>query len=193
MKGGDANLYRYVGNAPGDGVDPGGLRFWSDYWHYLTHPWDMDDDLETGFYVSGAVGVTAGAAAGGLAVAGYGGVTVGAAAKAAAPVVAAEAVDTAIEEAASAATGLPVIIPISPADAVQDGGKLLLRRAAKEAGEEIAEKAGRRAASSAPSRATPGSYLAGKAPGQVTPGTRVLQGQYVDDLGRVQPWTARYD
>jgi hypothetical protein len=40
---------------------------------------------------------------------------------------------------------------------------------------------------------TPGSYLAGKAPRQVTPGTSVLQGQYVDDLGRVQPWTAHYD
>jgi hypothetical protein len=38
-----------------------------------------------------------------------------------------------------------------------------------------------------------GSYLARKAPKQVTPGTRVLGGQYVDDLGRVQPWRAHYD
>jgi YD repeat-containing protein len=38
-----------------------------------------------------------------------------------------------------------------------------------------------------------GSYLAKKAPFQVTPGTKVLQGQYVDDLGRVQPWKAYYD
>ncbi|MBL1230379.1 hypothetical protein IW492_14175 [Enterococcus sp. BWB1-3] len=38
-----------------------------------------------------------------------------------------------------------------------------------------------------------GNYLATKAPNQVTAGTRVLQGQYVDDLGRVQPWVAHYD
>ena len=38
-----------------------------------------------------------------------------------------------------------------------------------------------------------GEYLAKKAPNQVTPGTRILEGQYVDDLGRVQPWKAYYD
>ena len=38
-----------------------------------------------------------------------------------------------------------------------------------------------------------GNYLSAKAPNQVTPGTRVLEGQYVDDLGRVQPWKAYYD
>lgn len=38
-----------------------------------------------------------------------------------------------------------------------------------------------------------GEYLAGKAPKQVSPGTRYLEGQYVDDLGRVQPWKAYYD
>lgn len=38
-----------------------------------------------------------------------------------------------------------------------------------------------------------GQYLAKKAPEQVTPGTRILTGQYIDDLGRVQPWTAHYD
>jgi hypothetical protein len=38
-----------------------------------------------------------------------------------------------------------------------------------------------------------GSYLTAKAPYQVTPGTRVLNGQYVNDLGRVEPWTAHYD
>jgi hypothetical protein len=38
-----------------------------------------------------------------------------------------------------------------------------------------------------------GEYLSGKAPMQVTPGTTSLEGQYVDDLGRVQPWTANYD
>lgn len=39
----------------------------------------------------------------------------------------------------------------------------------------------------------PGNYLAGKAPTQVTPGTRTLNGQYVNDLGRVEPWSAHYD
>jgi len=39
----------------------------------------------------------------------------------------------------------------------------------------------------------PGEYLAGKAPKQVTPGTRSLEGQYVNDQGRVEPWTAHFD
>ena len=38
-----------------------------------------------------------------------------------------------------------------------------------------------------------GNYLAGKAPKQVMPGIRKLEGQYVDDLNRVQPWKAFYD
>ena len=38
-----------------------------------------------------------------------------------------------------------------------------------------------------------GSYLAGKAPTQVEPGINSLQGQYVNDMGRVEPWTAHYD
>ncbi|MEM7049914.1 MAG: RHS repeat-associated core domain-containing protein, partial [Acidobacteriota bacterium] len=32
-----------------------------------------------------------------------------------------------------------------------------------------------------------------KAPNQVPPGVRTLEGQYIDDLGRVQPWKAHYD
>jgi hypothetical protein len=40
---------------------------------------------------------------------------------------------------------------------------------------------------------TPCEYLSGKAPNQVTPGTRQLQGQNINDLGRVEPWTAYYD
>ncbi len=32
-----------------------------------------------------------------------------------------------------------------------------------------------------------------KAPTQVTPGTRILTGQYMNDLGRVEPWEAYYD
>jgi len=39
----------------------------------------------------------------------------------------------------------------------------------------------------------PGEYLAGKAPKQVTPGTKTLEGQYVNDRGRVEPWKAHYD
>jgi RHS repeat-associated protein len=39
----------------------------------------------------------------------------------------------------------------------------------------------------------PGDYLGGKAPQQVTPGVRTLEGQYVNDLGRVEPWRAHYD
>jgi RHS repeat-associated protein len=39
----------------------------------------------------------------------------------------------------------------------------------------------------------PGAYLASKAPKQVTPGTSTLTGQHVNNLGRVQPWTAHYD
>ena len=46
----DANLYRYVSNAASVGIDPGGLdgllegigKGFSDYWHYLTNPDDLD-------------------------------------------------------------------------------------------------------------------------------------------------------
>ena len=38
-----------------------------------------------------------------------------------------------------------------------------------------------------------GEYLAQKAPKQVAPGTRFLEGQYVNDLGQIQPWKAYYD
>ena len=39
----------------------------------------------------------------------------------------------------------------------------------------------------------PGEYLAGKAPMQVQPGIRTLEGQYVNSMGRVEPWKAHYD
>ena len=42
-------------------------------------------------------------------------------------------------------------------------------------------------------QARAGEYLPAKAPKQVTPGTSTLEGVYVDDLGRVQPWRAFYD
>jgi len=71
--------------------------------------------------------------------------------------------------------------------------------AAAEAGEAgtatgaAAESNGGAAAGGPPSGGPPGEYLAGKAPTQVTPGTRTLQGQHVNDLGRVEPWKAHYD
>ena len=42
-------------------------------------------------------------------------------------------------------------------------------------------------------QATPPTILSSKAPHQVTPGTRTLQGQHINDLGTVQPWIAHYD
>ena len=38
-----------------------------------------------------------------------------------------------------------------------------------------------------------GQRAVGKAPYQVRPGVRVLEGTYIDDLGRIQPWRAHYD
>ncbi len=38
-----------------------------------------------------------------------------------------------------------------------------------------------------------GEYLTGKAPTQVSPGIRYLEGQYINDLGEIQPWKAYYD
>jgi RHS repeat-associated protein len=98
------------------------------YASYLTEPSSMDRELEYGFY--GAVGTAgvAGTAAGGLWVAGYGAVTVSAAAAGAAPIVASEVLDTAVEEGASAVTGVPVILPLSPADLLQDSCRVVLRK-----------------------------------------------------------------
>jgi hypothetical protein len=53
--------------------------FWEGYWHYLTNPSEMDDDLETGFYVALGTAAVAGTAAGGVYVWGaVGGPTMGA-------------------------------------------------------------------------------------------------------------------
>lgn len=41
--------------------------FWDGYWHYLTNPWDMDDDLEYAFYGAVGTAAVAGTAAGGVA------------------------------------------------------------------------------------------------------------------------------
>jgi hypothetical protein len=35
--------------------------------------------------------------------------------------------------------------------------------------------------------------IGSKAPHQVTPGIRELEGHYIDDLGRSQPWRAHFD
>jgi hypothetical protein len=40
---------------------------------------------------------------------------------------------------------------------------------------------------------TCGDYLAKKAPKQVTPGTKKLSGQRINDQGRIEPWEAHYD
>jgi hypothetical protein len=66
LAGGDANFYRYVGNGPGNGVDPSGLdwtSFWEDYTRYLFNPSDMDSDLQTAQTASLAVAGSAAAAA----------------------------------------------------------------------------------------------------------------------------------
>ncbi|KAA3606479.1 MAG: hypothetical protein DWQ01_17620 [Planctomycetota bacterium] len=43
------------------------------------------------------------------------------------------------------------------------------------------------------SAARNGRGFGAKAPQQVTPGVQHLQGQYIDDVGQVQPWRAQYD
>lgn len=45
-------------------------EFWEGYWYYLTNPSEMDDDLETGFYVAVSTSAVAFTAAGGFAIAG---------------------------------------------------------------------------------------------------------------------------
>ena len=53
--------------------------FWSNYWHYLTNPSEMDDDLEYAFYGAMGTAAVAGTAAGGVAIWGAaGGATFGA-------------------------------------------------------------------------------------------------------------------
>ncbi len=63
------------------------------------------------------------------------------------------------------------------------------------AGDEVIEAAVAvsKRADDAPDTTGAGDYLAKKAPKQVEPGTRVLDGQYVNDRGRTEPWRAHYD
>jgi hypothetical protein len=74
-------------------------------------------------------------------------------------------------------------------------GKIIapIFRAGSELLSSVAGRAACGAAEGAGAAETFGEYLAGKAPKQVTPGTTTLEGQYVNDLGRVEPWTAHYD
>ena len=146
---GDPNLYRYVGNRSTTQTDPTGLfggwgsasaeqwgisnhspnkkRRPSVYAYYLCHPWEMDDDLETGFYIAGGGGAAAGALAGGLVIAGVGSVTVGTASSVAG-MITAELADTAVEAGISAATGYDVFFPVSPLDLGQDLGKYSIKK-----------------------------------------------------------------
>ena len=39
----------------------------------------------------------------------------------------------------------------------------------------------------------PDNIFSSKAPKQTTPGTKTLEGQYINDKGRVEPWKAHYD
>jgi len=39
----------------------------------------------------------------------------------------------------------------------------------------------------------PESVFSSKAPKQTTPGTKTLEGQHINDKGRVEPWKAHYD
>ena len=57
----------------------------------------------------------------------------------------------------------------------------------------VVQQSGASVTNSAGNTMNVGEYLAGKAPTQVTPGTRYLEGQYVNDQGKVQPWKAYYD
>ena len=89
--GGDANLSRYVGNAPSLWMDPNGLastgglggldgpggplggpvtgywsHFWDDYWHYLYNPEDQDRDIQVAQQGALAVSAACSVVAGGL-------------------------------------------------------------------------------------------------------------------------------
>jgi hypothetical protein len=86
----------------------------------------------------------------------------------------------------SAAAFIPVV-----GDAV-GVGKLGVK-GAKAVGTAVSAGGGGKAAKSVVGSVSPGEYLAKKAPRYVTPGTRQLEGQLINDLGKVEPWTAYYD
>lgn len=78
--GGDANLYRYVGNGATGGTDPSGLVpqnvgwGWpssNDYLHYLFNPGEQDDDIQNAQVGALCVAGVAAGGAGGLYAAGF--------------------------------------------------------------------------------------------------------------------------
>ena len=54
-------------------------------------------------------------------------------------------------------------------------------------------QAARQAEQLAAKNPSPDKIFSTKAPKQVTPGTKELNGQYINDKGRVEPWEAHYD
>jgi hypothetical protein len=102
---------------------------------------------------------------------------------------------------AGAAAGVPNLLeidPLEPGNASQAAYALVA-----ETGVTAMASAGVGAAAAGPASAgsslsvvpktEPGLYLAGKAPWQIGPGPRVLEGQRINNLGRVEPWRAHYD
>ncbi len=117
-------------SVPGIGI----AGYFQLYVYYLTTPGEMDDDLETGFYLAaGTAGVAAAGAGLTAAVGAYGGAAV-------ATAIGAEIADTAIEAGVSAATGRDVFIPTSPSDLIQDGASFLFKQGVKKAAKELGEK-----------------------------------------------------
>ncbi|MEM7478572.1 MAG: RHS repeat-associated core domain-containing protein, partial [Planctomycetota bacterium] len=156
---GDVNLYRYVGNGSTNASDPSGLwtfgefmdAFGSAYVDYV-NPWNdsvsvpvdgLDVVLTVGTKTGQVVGVGSGLAAGGIVVTGVGtGVTI--TGGTIATTVGTEIIDTLIEEALSAVSGVPVIIPLGPVDLVQDGIKVIGKKRIKDAIAETAENGGKK-------------------------------------------------
>jgi RHS repeat-associated protein len=77
------------------------------------------------------------------------------------------------------ATGVGVVTATGAAGAVRG---LAWRAAARQGIREIAEKG-----------TSPDEVFSSKAPKQTTPGTKTLEGQHINDKGRVEPWKAHYD
>lgn len=138
---GDNNFYRFVGNGPVGRNDPSGLApgFWSNYFYYLTRPRAMDDDLETGFYVSFGVAGVAGGAAGGVAI--YG-VPSAATLAGIGTAVGREILDEAVDQGVSYVTDGKVDgLPMSAADIAEGLAKRAIRNGIKNACEDGADDA----------------------------------------------------
>jgi RHS repeat-associated protein len=192
---GGINLYQYCGNDPSNSVDALGL--------------DWKDGL-----TEGAVGVAAGAAIG-MAIAAAPPVVIGAIVVVGVSGLAIEVYEffsgkefmtgrnLTDDELRTIGGRLIVAIPAAVAGAAAAIKCIRLRSAklggGKPGGVTVPETApspnrsNTKGLIKGPSNDSPGQYVAGKAPDQVTPGTKVLTGQYVNDQGRVEPWIAYYD